>query len=160
MRSFAWGYAMLMRMKQLSMATTTSLIPLVPCALPRYSSHLRLKWKVLYLIGYTFISLFPKKSKRSKGRNPWNFLRYAIGRIHTHALTKVKIPTCIRACISPVKINTYLFSFQKGNLLIYIFTHIGGIDAIHIFLFITSENNQPPPPPLKSQMIVSIVEKM
>ena len=153
---------MLMRMKQLSMATTTSLIPLVPYALPRYSSHLRLKWKVLYLIGYTFITLFPKKSKRSKGRNPWNFLRYAIGRIHTHALTKFKIPTCIRACISPVKINTYLFSFQKGNLLIYIklfFTHIGGIDAIFIFLFITSENNQPPPP-LKSQMIVSIAEKM
>ena len=159
MRSFAWGYAMLMRMKHLSMATTTSLIPLVPCALPRYSSHLRLKWKVLYLIGYTFITLFPKKSKRSKGRNPWNFLRYAIGRIHTHALTKFKIPTCTRACISPVKINTYLFSFQKGNLLIYIVTHIGGIDAIHIFLFITSENNQLPPP-LKSQMIVSIAEKM
>ena len=137
---------MLMRMKHLSMATTTSLIPLVPCALPRYSSHLRLKWKVLYLIGYTFISLFPKKSKRSKGRNPWNFLRYAIGRIHTHALTKFKIPTCIKACISPVKINTYLFSFQKGKLLIYIFTHIGGIDATHVFLFITSENNQLPLP--------------
>ena len=82
-----------------------------------------------------------------------------MGRIHTHALTKFKISTCIRAYISPVKINTYLFSFQKGILLIYIFTPIGGIDAIHIFLFITSENNQPPPP-LKSQMIVSIAEKM
>ena len=87
-----------------------------------------------------------KNTVNQKGRNPLNFLRYAIGRIHTHALTKFKIPTSIKACISPVKINTYLFSFQKGKLLIYIFTHIGGIDATHVFLFITSENNQLPLP--------------
>ena len=73
-----------------------------------------------------------------------NFLRYAIGRIHTHALTKI---ACVLGhALVPVKINTYLFSFQKGNLLIYIFTHIGGIDATHVFLFITSENNQLPLP--------------
>ena len=133
---------MLMRMKQLSMATTISLIPLVPSALPRYSSHLKLKWKVLYLIGYTFITLFPKKYCQSKGRNPLNFLRYAIGRILTHALTK--LAHVLGHALVPVKINTYLFSFQKGNLLIYIFIHIGGIDVTHIFLFITSENNQLP----------------
>ena len=85
-----------------------------------------------------------------------NFLRYAIGRIHTHALTK--FAHVLGHALVPVKINTYLFSFQKGKLLIYIFIHIGGIDAIHIFFFITSENNQPPLP-LKSQMIVSIAEK-
>ena len=69
-----------------------------------------------------------------------NFLRYAIGRIHTHALTK--FAHVLGHALVPVKINTYLFSFEKGNLLIYIFIHISGIDATHIFLFITSENNQ------------------
>ena len=89
-----------------------------------------------------------KNTANQKGRNPLNFLRYAIGRIHTHALTKIAY--VLGHALVPVKINTYLFSFQKGNLLIYIFTHIGGIDAIHIFLFITSENNQPPHSPQKS----------
>ena len=158
MKSFAWGYAMLTAVHGYHCTCTTiSLIPLVPCALPRYSTHLRLAWEIW--LGIHSLPFSIKNTANQKGRNPLNFLRYAIGRIPTHALTKFKIPTCIRACISPVKINTYLFSFQKGNLLICIFTDIGGIAATHIFLFIASENNQLPPP-LKSQMIVSIAEKM
>ena len=90
-----------------------------------------------------------KNTANKKGRNPLNFLRYTIARIHTHALTK--FAHVLEHALGPVKINTYLFSFQKGKLLIYIFIYIVGIDAIHIFLFITSENNQPPPPsPKKS----------
>ena len=130
---------MLMRMKQLSMATTISLIPLVPCALPRYSSHLRLKWKVIWL-GIHSSPFSLKNTVNQKGRNPLNFLRYAIGRILTHALTK--LAHVLGHALVPVKINTYLFSFEKGNLLIYIFIHVSGIDATRIFLFITSENNQ------------------
>ena len=71
-----------------------------------------------------------------------NFLRYAIGRILTYALTK--LAHVLGHALVPVKINTYVFSFEKGNLLIYIFIHIGGIDATHSFLFITSGNNQLP----------------
>ena len=100
--------------------------------------------KFFIWLGIQSLPFSIKNTANQKGRNPLNFLRYAIGRIHTHALTKIAY--VLGHALVPVKINTCLFSFQKGKLLIYTFTHIGGIDAIHIFLFITSENNQPPSP--------------